>query len=253
MSPKYDRELLMVGMAAKTYRIGNVVRKECHILEDAEITKQNREACETEALVYRILDHHPRIAECLSISPTNDYVELEYYPRNNLKVHLNENRNNITEIDLKRWAFQMVESVAYIHSKGISHADLRLEQWLVDASLNARLSDFDGAGFGEQPSLRLESRRPLGLEIPSHCLPRDLGEVPTVLSDIFALGSSLYELIVGQTPYEGLGDENIERMFQRGDFPSTKGFVLGDIIMRCWKKGFNSAMDIVGHEDFKGH
>jgi serine/threonine protein kinase len=146
--PPLDRELLMVGMAAKTYRIDNVVRKECHILEDDEhITRQNIEACETEAMIYRILGDHQRIVKCLAISPTNDYIELEYYPFDNLKIYLDENRPNVTVEDLRRWAYQMVESIAYIHSKGVLHSDLRLEQWFVDARLDVRLGDFNAAGF----------------------------------------------------------------------------------------------------------
>jgi serine/threonine protein kinase len=185
----------MVGMASNTYRIGNVVRKECHVLaSDEAITQQNMEACETEALVYRILGHHPRIATCLFISPMHDYIELEYYPFDNLKIYLNNNRSNVTISDMERWAYQMVESVAYIHSKGIIHSDLRLEQWLVDTRLNARLGDFNGAGFEDQYDLGLKARRPIGLEIPSHCLPRDVDKETTLTSDLFALGSSLYEL-----------------------------------------------------------
>jgi serine/threonine protein kinase len=100
----------------------------------------------------------------------NDYIELEYHPYNNLEKYLGKHRSNTTVEDLKHLAYQMVESVVYIHSKGVQHADLRLEQWLVDTSFNARLSDFNGAGFECQPSLGLQARRPLGLEIPSHCL-----------------------------------------------------------------------------------
>ncbi|KAF2176869.1 kinase-like protein [Zopfia rhizophila CBS 207.26] len=240
------RELLMVGMGAKTYRIGNIVRKECHILADDEyITKQNREACETEANVYLILGNHPLIANCLSIGPQKDYIELEYYPNDNLKKYVDRNRSNITEGDLKRWANQMIESVAYIHSKGVRHSDFRLDQWLVDASLNARLSDFDAAGFDNQPNFGLKARWALGLEVPSHYLPRDPEKNNTVESDLFALGSSLYELMAGRTPYNGLEEQLIQSLFRLGKFPNTHGLLLGDIIMGCWTKEFSSAKDIL--------
>ncbi|KAJ6280878.1 kinase-like protein [Bipolaris maydis] len=251
MSP--HRELLMVGMAANTYRIGNVVRKECHILTtDEAITQQNLEACETEALVYQILGQHPCIAECLLISPTHDYIELKYYPSSNLKTYINKNRGNITITDLKRWAYQMVESVAYIHSKGIIHSDLRLEQWLVDTNLSARLGDFNNAGFRDQPDLGIRARRPLGLEIPTHYLPRDLDKEATAVADLFALGSSLYELSTGRCPYEGQDEESIHYMFERGEFPSTETLLFGEIIMNCWRKAYNCAQDILDHGNFGG-
>ncbi|KAF2452444.1 kinase-like domain-containing protein [Lineolata rhizophorae] len=248
LSTQPQRELLMVGMSAKTYRIGNTVRKECHILgNDKGITEQNIEACKMEADVYLILGSHPLITKCLSIGLEKEYIELEYYPNGNLKEYIREHWASITETNLKRWTYQMIRSVAYIHSKGVRHSDLRLDQWLLDACLNARLSDFNASGFDNQPDLGLKGRPAQGLEAPSHCLPRDAGADNTVKSDLFALGSSLYELVAGQTPYEGLSNEFIESLFEKGKFPSTEGLPLRDIIMGCWKAKFSSAKDILDY------
>lgn len=232
----------MVGMSAKTYCIGNTVRKECHVLlDDIDITKQNMEACRNEADVYLILGSHRLIAKCLSIGPQKEYIELEYYPTGNLKEYVDKNRASITEMDLKRWAYQMIQSVAYIHSKRVRHSDLRLDQWLVDAGLNARLSDFNASGFDDQPDLGSAQ----GLESPSHYLPRDPQADNTVESDLFALDSTIYELVANRKPYEGMSDELIESLFGEGKFPSTEGLLLGDIIMGCWKRRFTSAKDIL--------
>lgn len=151
------------------------------------------------------------------------------------------------ETDLKRWAYQMIESVAYIHSKGVRHSDFRLDQWLVDEDLNARLSDFNASGFDDQLDLGLKGKPAQGLEIVSHCLPRDPEADNTVESDLFALGSTLYELLAGQTPYKGQSDELIESLFWKGEFPSTDGLLLGDIIMGCWKREFSSPKDILNY------
>jgi len=248
LSTPPKRELLMVGMSAKTYRVGNIVRKECHVLvDDMGITEQNIEACKNEADVYLILGSHPLIAKCLSIGPGKEYIELEYYPNGNLKEFIQRNLTSITETDLKRWAYQMVESVVYIHFKGVRHSDFRLDQWLVDADLNALLSDFNASGFDDQPDLGIKGKPAQGLEVPSHYLPRDPEADNTVESDLFALGSALYELLVGQIPYEGQSDESIELLFRKGEFASTEGLLFGDVIMGCWKRKFSSAKDILTH------
>jgi serine/threonine protein kinase len=153
-----------------------------------------------------ILGSHWLIAKCLSTSPQKDYIELEYYPNGNLKEYVYRNRASTTETDLKRWAYQMIESVAHIHFKGVRHSDIRLDQWLVDAGLNAQLSDFNASGFDDQPHLGLKGRPAQGLENPSHYLPRDPEADNKVESDLFALGSSLYELVAGQKPYEDLSE-----------------------------------------------
>ncbi|KAF1961763.1 kinase-like protein [Byssothecium circinans] len=242
------RELLMVGMSAKTYRIGNTVRKECHVLvDDIGITEQNMEACKNEADIYLILGSHPLIAKCLSMGAEKEFIELEYYPNGNLKEYVQRNRTSITETDLKRWAYQMVGSVAYIHSKGVRHSDFRLDQWLVDADLNVRLTDFNASGFDDQPDLGLKGKPAQGLEISSHFLPRDPEADNTVESDLFALGSTLYELLAGQRPYNGLNDDSIETCFRIGKFPNTDGLLLGDIIIGCWERKFSSAKDILNY------
>lgn len=250
LSVQPQQELLMVGMSAKTYRIGNVVRKECHVLPgDSGITKQNLDSCKTEAEVYLILGSHRSIAKYLSTGPNKSYLELEYYPNGNLKEYLASNRANITDSHIRRWAYQMIESVAYIHSKKVRHSDIRLEQWLVDHDMNARLSDFNGSGFDDQPALALKGRMAQGLERSSHYLPRDPDEDNTVELDLFALGSALYELVTGHYPYEGLEDELIETYFQEEKFPPTEGLFLGSIIRGCWQQKFISAQDVLDASD----
>ncbi len=179
----------MVGMSTKTYRIKNIVRKEWHVLNDDDsITQDNLESCRTEAEVYLILGQHPLIAKCLFISPEREYIELEYYANGNIRDYLQVNRHRVTEQDLKKWARQMVESVAYSHSKGVRHSDVRLDQWLVDSMLNARLCDFNTSGFDDQPDLGLKGWQASGLESGSHYLPRNPLDDNTIESDLFCAG-----------------------------------------------------------------
>lgn len=240
------RELLMVGMSSKTYRIGNKVRKECHVLtDDAGITAQNLDACNTEANVYLILGAHPLIATCLSASPSEGYVELEFYPNGTLKSYMKRNRPNIKRSEFERWAVQMIESIVYVHSKGVRHSDLRLDQWLVDEARNARLGDFNASGYDAQSSLGLKRRVACGLESTGYYLPRSSDADSSVVSDLFALGSSLYELNTDRHPYQGLDDDMVEGLFAKGDFPSTEGLLFGAEISACWNQKFTSARDLL--------
>lgn len=91
----------------------------------------------------------------------------------------------------------------------------------------------------------------MGFEIPSHCLPRDVDKESTLTSDLFALGSSLYELSTGQCPYEGQDEERIHCMFEREEFPSTGALPFGEIIMRCWQKKFSCAEEIPCYKNLR--
>ena len=243
----------MVGIGAKTYRIGNTVKKVHRIDDEEAITAQNIEAARNEASIYILLGEHRRIAKCLAVGPARSYIELEFYSNGTLKAYVDKHRATLTDAYLKRWTRQMIEAIIYIHAMGVTHSDLRLDQWLLDRVFDARLSDFNGSGYERNTALELEGCKPLGIEISSHYLPRDPMADNTVESDIFALGSSLYELVAGEKPYETLTNEKIEALFSQGTFPSIEKLLFGQVIMGCWKREYTSAKDVLEYcEDIYG-
>ena len=56
---------------------------------------------------------------------------------------------------------------------------------------------------------------------------------------MFALGSAFYEIIIGHAPFPELDElddeEEIERRFRDGQFPSTKDILCGEIILKLWR------------------
>ncbi|KAL1846022.1 hypothetical protein VTK73DRAFT_378 [Phialemonium thermophilum] len=216
-------ELLMVGGTSETYRMGDIVRKRPRADEDPHLAQACAKAIRTEAGVYRILGDYDSIVN------------------GNLRSYVESRRSTLTEAQLRAWAVQLVRSVAYIHSKGVRHADLRLDQWMLDQQGNARLADFEGSGFDAQPHLGLEATSATSLESVTHCLPPDPETDSTVASDLFALGSSLYELFVGHPPYHTLDSQQVEALFTVKRFPSAEGILIGDVVAGCWKGEFPSA------------
>jgi serine/threonine protein kinase len=63
---------------------------------------------------------------CLSASQTVNYVDLEYYPRGDLKAYLKRNKGTITSAFWMRIACQVIEAVVVIHRKCIVYSDLAL-------------------------------------------------------------------------------------------------------------------------------
>jgi len=149
-----------------------------------------------EANVYRILGTHNLIARCHYVSPWRDMILLQFYDNGNLKQYVEAHGPT----QLRKRAKQMIEAVDFIHSKGVRHSDIRLDQWLLDSGKNARLSDFNSSGYDECPSLGLPGEKALGNEDPSDFMLRDPAEDSSVRSDLFPLGSALYELEHGRAP-----------------------------------------------------
>jgi serine/threonine protein kinase len=70
----------------------------------------------------------------------------------------------------------------------------------------------------------------------------------TTQSDLFALGSTLYEVIAGKPPYKGKLDDTITQLYSNGSFPNVIGILCKHIIMGCWQGSFMSAAEVL--EDF---
>lgn len=239
-------------MFAEVYLVdGKTIRKAPRTTSEEDI-----EPIVREATIYSILGDHPRIAQCLSIGRT-DYIDIEYYPHGDL-ARFRREKEIPFELQ-KKWFQQMIEAVAFIHSRGVIHSDLALRQFFIDDEFNARLGDFNSSQYPDHPAL--------GYEKATHCLPRGYHLPNTKQSDLFALGSTLYELVVGTAPYSEiypieskeiiesrepdviiarlergrLADLEVERRYRDHVFPDTSHVFRGDVILACWNGDVSSA------------
>ncbi|KAI9822030.1 MAG: hypothetical protein M1832_003202 [Thelocarpon impressellum] len=109
--------------------------------------------------------------------------------------------------------------VAYIHTKKVIHCDLGTRNLLLDDDLNVKLTDFQGV----PPS-------------PGGRLGRE--------SDLFALGTTIYDIMVGHEPFPDLDNvddqEEIEKRYIAGQFPTVDGVLAGDVIRKCWTLAYQS-------------
>lgn len=136
--------------------------------------------------------------------------------------------------------YQAIKAIIFIHRKGVIHSDLSARQLLVDKRLNIRLSDFGGSS--------LHSSEAIVMEKASHFLPRSEESPNTVQSDLFALGSTIYEILQGKKPYDGKPDEEIQRLFALKIFPSLDAITSPQgrgIISKCWGCEYHCALEIL--------
>lgn len=103
-----------------------------------------------------------------------------------------------------------------------------------------KLADFAGSSLDGSPLL-------VGVTA-SHEYP---GPLLSVEADIFALGSTLYELLNESRPYAGLIDKVILDHYSRGKFPDTDSLgSVGGVIRKCWKGEYRNCSQVVS--DLKG-
>ena len=107
-----------------------------------------------------------------------------------------------------RWAKQVTHALYFVHGKHVIHGDLTCGNIFLDEHLNVKLADFGGSSIDGSPLLVQVTA--------SHRYP---GQLLSVQGDIFALGSTLYEIMAGVVPYHELTEEEIEARYKKGTFP----------------------------------
>ena len=151
-------------------------------------------------------------------------VVLQHAPNGSIRSYLK--RHPYIALSTKlRWAEQVTSAIAILHSNNILHCDLSCNNMFLDESLNALLGDFAGASIdGSECSSWYET---------SHC-PPDL-MAPSTKTEIFALGSTLFEILLQQRPFEGVSEHEIEDALRLGQFPSLDSLpALRVPIAKCW-------------------
>ncbi|XP_041490167.1 testis-specific serine/threonine-protein kinase 4 isoform X2 [Microtus oregoni] len=134
-----------------------------------------------------------------------------------------------------KWFSQMALGIAYLHSKGIVHRDLKLENLLLDKRENVKISDFGFAKMvpSSQPVRSSPSYRQMnGLAHLSqtycgsfaYACPEILLGLPynPFLSDTWSMGVILYTLVVARLPFD---DTNLKKLLRETQkevtFPSN--------------------------------
>ncbi|ODM20954.1 hypothetical protein SI65_04007 [Aspergillus cristatus] len=228
-----QQNIISVGQFAIIHKLNDKI---VHKVPSDKSYVYGNEAIKVEGRIYSHLGKHKRIARCISWS--DDFVDLRYERNGDLESCL---KHNLTSHRARcRIARQAVEAVAFIHWKDVIHSDLSARQFLVDGNSNVRLSDFGGSSIQGSEATVMENA--------THFLPRDEDAPNTVLSDLFALGSTIYEIFLGKKPYEGMEDEEVQRLFSETIFPVLDG--VGDqqwenVIRKCWRCECERASDIL--------
>ncbi|KAG4441511.1 hypothetical protein IFR05_003038 [Cadophora sp. M221] len=139
-----------------------------------------------------------------------------------------------------RWVEQITASVAFIHSRNVLHGDISCNNVLLDEDLNAKLGDFAGSSMdGQDPLICYET---------SHEHPEIIGI--STGSELFALGSTFYEIMTGSKPYQELSDTEITRAYKEGKYPSLVPLaVFNDTVHKCWTRGYGRVDELF--EDVK--
>ncbi|KAM4853134.1 testis-specific serine/threonine-protein kinase 4 isoform 3-T3 [Thomomys bottae] len=130
-----------------------------------------------------------------------------------------------------KWFNQLTLGIAYLHSKGIVHRDLKLENLLLDKRENVKISDFGFAKMvpSNQPVHSSPSYRQMSCFAHlsqtycgsfAYACPEVLLGLPynPFLSDTWSMGVILYTLVVAHLPFD---DSNLKKLLKETQKEAT--------------------------------
>jgi hypothetical protein len=101
-----------------------------------------------------------------------------------------------------RVAIQVADALAYAHSRGVVHRDIKPDNLLVDSIGNVLVTDFGIARLvADQSGLTVQGTVSGTYRYMSP--EQALGDVVDARADVYALGVVLYEMLTGRVPFDG--------------------------------------------------
>jgi len=158
-----------------------------------------------ELFVYSHLPEHPHILKCYGYAETSDsvFILFEYIKNKDLwEFFFKDRERKLSSSQIAKYIWQLCDALRFLHYYDIIHADVKLENILVDDEDNIRLCDF-GLSRIDNYKYVSDYRRgvcgTIGYIAPEVYEDEIMGVSPSI--DSWAVGIVLYELIYRKSPF----------------------------------------------------
>ena len=151
--------------------------------------------------------NHPNIATVFDVVEHDSvtHIVMEYVEGETLAKRLRS--GPLTPPEALGYVRQITDALAYAHSQGITHCDIKPSNVIIRPDGRAQVLDFGIARF--EDTLRLGGDKTTAPVIvrgtPAYMAPElRLGAQPSSRSDVYSVGVLLFELLTKRRPYEGI-------------------------------------------------
>jgi serine/threonine protein kinase len=165
---------------------------------DKNIKKQIKKTVLKEYIINKILKHQ-NIIEIEGIDIDKNCLLYKYDESNDLLYYFN--KDNYNSKYYFKYYIQIIDAVKYMHSLGIAHMDLKLENILYNPLNNKiKIIDFGHACFFKKGNITLYNR---GIKVTEYYIPPEVwkGSYMSDKVDIWCCGILLYNFIYNTIPW----------------------------------------------------
>lgn len=197
---------------------------------------------------------HPNIVNVYSFHQEGDvfYIAMEYVAGGSLQ-ELIEHRGRLGLIESLEIACQVASALEHAHSRGFLHRDIKPSNILISPEGQAVLTDFGIAKALEGTSLTKSSQSGIGTS--EYMSPEQAqGLALDARCDVYALGTVLYEMLTGRTPFKADTPAAVihQQIYENAQLPRDVDPGIPEeveaIILRCLEKDrekrFASALEM---------
>lgn len=158
-----------------------------------------------ELFVYSNLPSHPNILKCLGYAEKNDrfLILFEYLDNKDLwEYFFKDHTKKLSSKQIAKYIWQLCDALEFLHQHNIIHADVKLENILIDNQDQIRLCDFGLSDIKSKDYIS-EYRRgicgTIGYIAPEIYKDEIKNVTPSI--DVWAVGVVLYELVYHKSPF----------------------------------------------------
>jgi uncharacterized protein (TIGR02145 family) len=149
---------------------------------------------------------HPNIIKVSDLIEEGDTVAfvMEYIEGDTLKDYL-ERKGKLNNDEIKTIFTQMLAAVAYVHEQGLIHRDIKPSNFMISPNGQVKLLDFGIAKNTDTNSAEYtQTSTSQQMGTPMYMSPEQVNETKSVTaqSDIYSLGVVLWQMVMGQKPYD---------------------------------------------------
>lgn len=217
------------GKSKATGTLHAIKRLSLHIADKEAILRLR-----AELEIFLRLDH-PHVAILNDVYETDDELVfvMEFLKGGELYDRL-VSQGKYSELDAATAAYQMLRAISYLHTHGVVHRDLKLENFLYESETGNHLKVID---FGFSKLYKPEDKMHASCGTVSYIAPEVINGSYDNKCDIWSLGVLAFMMLSGEPPFPGDGQETL-KLIRRGRYSMDS---------KRWDKVSEPAKDFVSH------